>query len=184
MVMYAGRRLVLVIAPALWLVACGSDATRVSSADKAAPAPVIQSEPVNASSEVWAGTWNLNLAKSSYEAGPPPRSGVSRLAPAGDGWEGSQDVIDPEGHPSHVDLRFKFDGHDYVVNGAPNTTWAFTKVDNFTYDLLVKHNGEVSAMARTVVSPDLNTRTTTAKSTAPDGRTLTNVAVYDRADTK
>ena len=174
------------------LIACrSSPAVGHGSADQAASSTAIQpSDNVDTkrdvataspATEAWAGTWILNLEKSSYESVLPPKSSVSRLKRVGDAWEGSQEVVDQEGEVSSVDLRFKFDGQDYVVNGAPNTTWAFTKVDRFTYDLVVKRNGSIVAKARTVVSRDLKTRTTTSQATGPDGRTLTNIAVYERS---
>ena len=133
------------------------------------------------SAESWAGTWILNLSKSTYELGAPPKSAVSRLEPSADGWwKGSQDSVDVAGKPAHVETTFKFDGKDYPVDGAANTTWAFTRIDGHTYDLIAKRDGIITATARTVVSADGKTRTTT---TTAQGQTLKNVAVYERSST-
>ena len=37
--------------------------------------------------DAWAGTWVLNLAKSTYELGPAPKSAVSMLEPTPSGWK-------------------------------------------------------------------------------------------------
>ena len=130
--------------------------------------------------DAWAGTWVLNLAKSSYELGPAPKSAVSRLEPLSDGWwKGSQDSVDAAGRPAHLETTVKFDGKDYPVDGAPNTTWALTRIDDHTYDLVAKRDGKITATARTVVSADGKTRTTTTTVTNAQGQALKNVAVYD-----
>ena len=131
--------------------------------------------------DAWAGVWTLNLAQSTYELGPAPQRAISRLERSGDVWNLSQDTVDAEGHAVHVEARVRFDGQDYPVAGAPNTTWAFTRIDDHTYRLVAKRNGAITATANTVVSADGKTRTTTTSATNVQGQTLKNVAVYQRS---
>ena len=130
--------------------------------------------------DAWAGTWKLNLAKSTYELGPAPRSAVSRLEPSQDGWKVSQDGVDTQGTPAHVEMTLKFDGKDYPVNGIANTTWALTRIDDHTYDLVAKRDGRVTTTTRTVVSADGKTRRSTTTGKNAQGHTVSNVAVYER----
>ena len=69
------------------------------------------------------------------------------------------------------------------MEGAPNTTWAFTRIDDHTYDLVAKRDGKITATARSVVSADGKTRTTTTTVTNAQGQALKNVAVYDSEPT-
>ncbi len=130
--------------------------------------------------DAWAGTWILNLAKSTYELGPAPKSAISTLEPTHDGWKLSQDTVDAQGTTTHVETTVQFDGKDYPVTGLANTTWAFTRVDDHTYTLIAKRDGTVTATARTVVSADGKMRTTTSTGTNAQGQTLKNIAVYER----
>jgi hypothetical protein len=128
----------------------------------------------------WVGTWRLNLAKSKYESGPPPQSAISRLERSGDGWKMSQDLIDAQGRATHTELQARFDGKDYPVEGVAGLTYAFTRIDDHTYDLITKRGGIVAGTTRTVVSSDGQTRTSTTAAKNAQGQTVTNVAVYDR----
>ncbi|OFV90845.1 MAG: hypothetical protein A3G76_05130 [Acidobacteria bacterium RIFCSPLOWO2_12_FULL_65_11] len=134
--------------------------------------------------DAWAGTWKLNLAKSRYALGPAPRSAVSRLEPSEDAWKVSQDTIDAQGQPTHVEATVRFNGRDYPVTGTAlgnaKVTWALTRIDDHTYASIVKRDGTVTSMARTVVSPDGKIRTTTTTGKNALGQMATNVAVYER----
>ena len=133
------------------------------------------------STDAWAGTWVLNVAKSSYKLGPAPASAVSTLQPLELGWRVSQDTVDAaQGTAVHVETTVVFDGKDYPVKGLANTTWAFTRVDDHTYDLVTKRGGRITARSRTVVSPDGATRITITTGTNAQGQTVRNVAVYER----
>jgi hypothetical protein len=109
-----------------------------------------------------------------------PESSISRLQQAGDIWVISQDVVDAQGRAGHTELTARFDGTDYVVSGLANVTYAFTRVDDRTYDMVTKREGVAISTTRTVVSPDGRTRTSTTTGKGADGQTATNVAVYDR----
>ncbi len=88
--------------------------------------------------DAWAGVWKLNLAKSTYELSPAPKSAISRLEPSPDGWKVSQDAVDAQGTAAHVETTVRFDGKDYPVTGVANTTWALTRIDDHTYTLVAK----------------------------------------------
>lgn len=59
-------------------------------------------------------------------------------------------------------------------------TYAFTRIDDHTYDLVTKRDGVVTTTTRTVVSPDNKTRTSTTTGKNAQGQVLSNLAVYDR----
>jgi hypothetical protein len=130
--------------------------------------------------DAWAGTWALNLTKSTYQLSAAPRSSVSKLDPSGEDWTITQDVVDAQGKALHTETRAKFDGKDYPVEGLVNVTYALTRIDDHTYDLVTKRDGAVATTTRTVVSPDGRTRTSTTTGRTAQGQMARNVAVYDR----
>ena len=130
--------------------------------------------------DAWAGTWTLNLSKSTYELSAMPKSSVSKLEPAEDVWNLTQDVVDSQGRATHTTIRAKFDGKDYAVEGIEGVTYAMTRIDDHTYDLVTKRDGAILTTTRSVVSPDGKTRTSTTTGRNAQGQTAKNVAVYDR----
>jgi hypothetical protein len=132
--------------------------------------------------EAWAGTWGLNLEESTFPPDAAPRANTSRLEREGDHWNMTTDGVDGQGNTTHTQLTAIFDGKDYPVEGTPtpNTTYAFTKVDDYKYELVAKRNGVVYGKTTTVVSPDGQTRTSMSTSQNAQGETVSTVAVYDR----
>jgi hypothetical protein len=129
----------------------------------------------------WIGTWTLNLQKSTYGASPAPTSGVSRLMPADGGrTRVSQDQVTAQGVKRLIEVTAAFDGKDYEVPGLPGVTYAFTRVNDSIYVLVAKEKGVVTSTTLTVVSPDGTTRTSTTTAINAQGKTVANIAVYDR----
>jgi hypothetical protein len=129
----------------------------------------------------WIGTWTLNLSKSTYGASPAPKSGVSRLVPAGGKrTRVSQDQVTAQGVERHIEVVAAFDGKDYAVPDLPGVTYAFTRVSDSIYVLIAREKGVVTSTTLTVVSPDGNTRTSTTTAVNAEGKTVANIAVYDR----
>jgi len=129
----------------------------------------------------WIGTWTLNVQKSTYGASPAPKSGVSRLVPADGGrTRVTQDQVTADGTKRHIEAVALFDGKDYDVPALPGVTYAFTRVNDSIYVLIAKEKGVVTSTTLTVVSPDGNTRTSTTTAVDAQGKTVANIAVYDR----
>jgi hypothetical protein len=126
------------------------------------------------------GTWKLNEAKSKMTPGTTKFTGVifknmlGNVKVTGDG-------VDANGKPIHVEWSGKFDGKDYPVTGDPNVdTRAYKKVDDRTLEVTIRKNGKVTGTARSVVSADGKSRTSTVNGTTPKGKKFKNVAVYDK----
>jgi hypothetical protein len=130
--------------------------------------------------DAWAGTWNLKLAYSIYELSAAPKSEVVRFERSGEGWKISTDVNYVDGSWMHRYGIFKFDGLAAPVGPDMFTTWAFTRIDDHTYDLVEKLRGRLISITRTVISADGTTRTSTTVGTNEQGRTVQNVAIYER----
>ena len=130
----------------------------------------------------FSGTWKLNLQKSQYSPGPPPRSLTSTLQVMGDtasftfdGYDSNGDSIIPE------ELSIKLDGKDYPVADDPTRdTVAMKKIDDYTTEETDKKNGKVTTITRTVYAKDGKSRTATTTGKNVQGQSVNDVAFFDR----
>ena len=126
----------------------------------------------------WFGTWTYNAAKSTTDAGPVPfKRATCRIEPWEDGVRVTYDLVRVRGGITHLEWTGKFDGADYAVQGVEVVvTNAYRRIDDRTYEVVQKVDGEVSVTARMAVSPDGKTLTTVTS--VQNGRTTTTV--FDR----
>jgi hypothetical protein len=133
-----------------------------------------------ASTDVQMGTWKLNEAKSKFAPGAAKNHTVVYEA-AGDDVKVTVDGTDRDGKPLHNEWTGKFDGKDYPVTGDPESdARSYKQVNDHTLSLTVKKDGKVTLTGRIVVSADGKTRTVTTTGTDPQGKTIKNIAVYDK----
>jgi hypothetical protein len=130
----------------------------------------------------FSGTWKLNLQKSQFNPGPPPRSLTSTLAIMGDtanftfdGYDSNGESIVPE------ELSIMLDGKDYPIADDPTRdTVAMKKIDDYTMEETDKKNGKVTTITRTVYAKDGKSRTATTTGTNLQGQSVKDVAFFDR----
>ena len=98
----------------------------------------------------WFGTWTYNAAKSTTAAGPFPfKRATCRIEPWEDGVRVTYDLVRMRGGITHLEWTGKFDGNDYPVQGVEVVvTNAYRRVDDHTYEVVQKVDGEVSVTAR------------------------------------
>src|SRR5690348_5941464 len=65
------------------------------------------------------GTWRLNLAKSNPAALATFRSITAKVESRTDGLKVTEDLVSPQGMPTHSEFTAKYDGLDYPVTGDP-----------------------------------------------------------------
>ena len=124
------------------------------------------------------GTWKLNEAKSKF-AGTLRNHTVVYEA-AGDQIKITVDGVD-NGKTIHHEWTGKFDGKDYPVTGDANSdARSYKVVDKNTLEMTQKKGGTVRGTGSITVSADGKTRTVTTHATDPQGKKITNVAVYDK----
>lgn len=130
----------------------------------------------------WFGTWTLNLAKSTYDPGPPPYTRATYTIELWeDGLKVTYDMVRPRGGITHLEWTGKVDGTDYSVQGVEEfVTYAYRRVDDRTYDIVTKVDGNVAATSRAVLSPDGKTITTVTTGTGAQGNTVTATTVYEK----
>jgi hypothetical protein len=127
-----------------------------------------------------AGTWKLNVAKSSFAQSPAPTSATRIYTVTA---EGTRLVIEEEfadGRKTRVDTRITYDGKPHAVTNRDYDSIASRRVSsNETLaDLLL--GGKVIGSLRREVSQDGKTMKINYLIHKPDGTTVSSVAVYDR----
>jgi hypothetical protein len=127
------------------------------------------------------GTWELNVAKSTFKPGPPPKSSTRKFEAAGDGLKYSGQTVNADGTTSATQWTAYFDGKDYPITGDSNAdTLSLKRIDRFNTEGTMKKAGKVTYRVKRVVSQDGKVWTLTAQGTDPQGKPFTNVMVFDR----
>jgi hypothetical protein len=128
------------------------------------------------------GTWKLNLAKSKFSPGPPPRSQSVNYEAVGQGLRVTADVIDAEGNSTKVVFGpYSFDGKSYPITGAPAFDAAtYKQVNNSTYESTRTKAGKAVQTTTNVLSADSKTRTLTTTGVNEKGEQINSVAIYDK----
>jgi hypothetical protein len=132
----------------------------------------------------WFGTWKLNLEKSVYRTGTPPyRRATMKVQPLdGDRVRFSYDFIYPRGGLQHVEWDGRFDGRDYMVQGADEyVTYAYRQTGARTYEITAKLDSRVTAVATATISADSRTITTSTRSADVRDGDVTSITVYEKA---
>ena len=137
-------------------------------------APALAQNPV--------GVWKVNVAKSKYSPGPPPKSStITTTAVAGGSFRSVNETVPATGAATKTDVTYKFDGKDNKITGNPNgDTQAYTGVDNRHWTVVLKKAGKVTLTSKIELAADGKSRTTTQTGTDAQGRTVNNFIWYDK----
>lgn len=152
---------------------------------------VAASHPVSASAQPThplTGTWKLNLAKSTFD--PPDLAAANLLVTYevnGDSVTASLDGVDSTHRDVHSEYTATFDGREHPVRGtvdgkpAPDQgAIAWRRIDDRTYQVITRTNGQVITTRRIVVAADGKSRTSTITGRDAQGRTVHHVMFFDR----
>ena len=128
------------------------------------------------------GTWKLNLAKSKYSPGPPPRSNTAIWEAVGQGVRVTAEGIDAQGNPMKAVFGPNFsDGKSYPITGSPAYDSASTKqVNASTFESTRTKAGRVVQTATTVFSADGKSFSVTTTGVDEKGQQINNVTVFDK----
>ena len=136
---------------------------------------------VLAQNQLFAGTWKVDVAKSKYEPGAAPRSETLRFEPVGDGFKVSLDGVNQQG-PYHSEAIGKFDGVDVPVVATParqaTFTYAFSRIDERTWEIAIKVNGQRQLIVRNVVSEE--GKTMRGVSTVTSRGQINQAVIYEK----
>jgi len=129
------------------------------------------------------GTWQLNLAKSKYDPGPPPKSNTVTIEAAGQGSKVTAKGVDAAGNPTGTQYATQYDGKDSPVTLTGSQDYdavAFKRVDPRRVEGSRKKAGKVVQTYSRVVSQDGKTMTITTSGTDAKGQKVHNVVVYEK----
>jgi hypothetical protein len=141
----------------------------------------------SAQSDPQGGTWELNLAKSSFSPGPPPQKQTLTYHAEDHGLTAMLLLqgIDATGKPINPEtsnLPITFDGREHPTPNVNYDVSAWKRTSASTYVVTRKKAGKVVLTSTHVVSNDGKTLTITTKGVDSDGHPINNVRVYDKQE--
>jgi hypothetical protein len=127
------------------------------------------------------GTWELNVAKSTWSPGPGPKSDTRTYTAAPNGYKLVSKGVGADGKPTAASLTVAFDGKFYPITGSPTIDSVSTKrIDANTFESQLKKGNKVMSHSTRVVAKDGKSFTTTSTGTDAAGKPFKNTVVYDK----
>jgi hypothetical protein len=127
------------------------------------------------------GTWQLNVAKSTFSPGPAPKSQTRSYAESPQGIVLTTKTVAADGKESTLSLTFKLDGKPYPVSGTPDfDSVSVTRVNALTVNSTQTKAGVTVGTGVRTVSKDGKTLTFAQKGTHVGGVKYDDMLVYDR----
>ena len=123
------------------------------------------------------GSWQLDLMKSRYTPGPPPRSEVRTYVRDKDGMKGTIRRRRDDGREEVIEYRADFDREYPVMGTAAYDTIRLKRVNARTAEAVLSHAGRVFGTARRTISEDGRTLTITFRQ-ENQGILESNTAIY------
>jgi hypothetical protein len=119
------------------------------------------------------GTWVLNIGKSTYGSGGPPRSQTVTFVAEGAATRMISEIVSADGKTTRREYTAQDDGKDYPFKGSTSSdSVSLKRIDARTTERTDKKDGKVVSVLVRKLSADGNTFTVTSKSG--------NVSVYER----
>ena len=137
------------------------------------------------------GTWKLNVAKSKFATGHPPKSLMQRFERAGDGLKYIEDEVNEKGEHTTLVYIANYDGKEVpLMTGSGEYVGRFIKlkkIDAYTTEIISRTpsatktgKGGVILTFQHVVSKDGKTRTITVADTSRPGKPGDDIRVYEK----
>jgi hypothetical protein len=127
------------------------------------------------------GKWELNVAKSTFKAGPRLKSSTREFEAVPNGLKYSGQSVRDDGTTSGTQWTAYFDGKDYPVAGDPaSDTILLKRVDRFNTEGTFKKAGKVISHVTRVVSRDGKVWTLTTEGKDAQGKPISSVLVFDK----
>jgi hypothetical protein len=133
------------------------------------------------SKDPMAGTWRLDVARSHYSQGDPPKAETTVFEAIPGGMNAVSTMVRADGTTSRIDTAFRFDGKEYEVKGAAVKTYrSYKRADERRFEWTNREDGKITTTTVCELSADGRTRTVTTTGQDLKGRSVHNVRVYDR----
>ena len=130
------------------------------------------------------GKWKINLAKTKYSAGTPPKNQVITYDMVGDALRLTAEIDNAQGHQTNS-YTAKYDGKDYPFtstarDAVQGQTVRLKRIDANTTHRTTYFKGKQIGTVTEAVSRDGKMLTRTQKGVNPQGQPIDNVQVLDR----
>jgi len=127
------------------------------------------------------GVWNLNLAKSTFNPGPAPKSQTRVYKATADGIDMTFTGVAADGTTVNGKSTFKYDGKDYPISGSADfDTLSLKRIDGNTIESTQKKAGKATGTTVRTISGDGKALTLKSKGTDAKGKAYDNVMVFDK----
>ena len=127
------------------------------------------------------GTWTLNLAKSKFDPGPPPKSDSRTYVESAQGVTVTVNIVTASGATISEHSSYAYDGKDYPISGSPDfDTLAVTRIDANTAKSTQKKAGKVVGTTIRKVSKNGKHLRLRSNGTNAAGSRYSNVMVFDK----
>jgi len=145
-----------------------------------ASAIVVMAAVVAAQSDPSIGTWKLNLAKSTYTGGEPPKSSTIVIEKAGEGVKLTATTVIADGTTRRISYTANYDGKDAAVTGTPDYNAVAIKKTATGSEGMRKKDGKMVQTYTRTVSADGKTMTVKASGMNAAGKHFESTQVYDK----
>lgn len=138
---------------------------------------------VQAQTDPFAGTWKLNVAKSSYNPGPAPKSGTVTITSEGSTVTVVVDGVSAAGEKVHWQYTGSHDGKPYkIVGNNPDADMVSLKrVPPRSVETTNTLKGKATTTNVRTVSADGKTLTVTTTGVNAAGQTVNNRQVFEKS---
>jgi hypothetical protein len=127
------------------------------------------------------GTWNLNVAKSKFSPGPPPKSQTLKVEPSGAGEKVTVQTVNADGTRTETQSTASYDGKDYPLTGSPTAnSISLRRFDSHRTERIEKKDGKAIQTITRVVSQDGKTMAVTIKGVNPKGQPTSADLVFEK----
>jgi hypothetical protein len=136
------------------------------------------------------GTWKMNVEKSKYSTGSPPKSATLTVEAQGKAEKTTYTEIGPDGSETTYTYTANYDRKDDPISGSGRTTWRDDLLggaetialarDSNLYSIVLKKSGNVVMTNRAVVSKSGKVLTITANGADVKGQPTKFVTVWEK----
>ena len=127
------------------------------------------------------GRWELNVAKSTFPPGPPPKSWTRTYEASGENVKYTDSLVDADGKADVSEWTGSYDGKDHPFAGSPDYDAQAVKASNpFHATFTLKKAGKVVGSGTRVISRDGKVMTVRVKLTNAKGQTFNNIRVFEK----
>jgi len=127
------------------------------------------------------GTWELDVAKSTFRPGPPPKSWMRVYEASGENVKYTDSTVAADGKVDVSGWTGTYDGKDYPAPGSPDFDAQAVKASNpFRATFTLKKAGKVVGTGTRVLSRDGKVMTIRLKLTNAKGQTFNNIRVFEK----